>query len=46
MARPSLAELLNELRIPEPIQQALLDETYDTETLDWWHFLWRNWIRY
>ena len=32
MARNSFAELLNELHIPEPIQQALLDEAYDIET--------------
>ena len=32
MARPSFAELLQELRIPDAVQQALLDENYDVET--------------
>ena len=33
MARPSFAELLQELRIPDVVQHALLDENYDVETL-------------
>ena len=32
MARSSFADLLHELRIPDIVQQALLDENYDTET--------------
>ena len=32
MARLSFAELLQELRIPDAVQQALLDENYDVET--------------
>ena len=32
MARSSFADLLNELRIPDTVQQVLLDENYDTET--------------
>ena len=32
MARPTFAELLTDLRIPENIQQILLDEQYDTES--------------
>ena len=32
MARPTFAELLTDLRIPENIQQVLLDEQYDTES--------------
>lgn len=32
MAKPSFTDL-NELRIPDPIQQTLLDGQYDGETL-------------
>ena len=32
MARPSFAELLQELRIPDVVQHSLLDENYDVET--------------
>lgn len=32
MARPSFAELLNALRIPDLVQQTLLDDQYYTET--------------
>ena len=32
MARSSFADLLHELRIPDAVQQALLDEQHDLET--------------